>query len=132
MRWCSKSTTVTHVKAIIQLFDDQSKAREILKTAEFYCDSTEDYIALAKGCAEVLYEPERIDDLMEEVAQIASKGEEFADLAYACTLGWNLRITGQWCLRFSDRLFPISLVERYCNLLLHKRLPSTQTPYLAI
>ena len=75
--------SVAYAKLIVQLFDDQIKAREILKTAEFYCNTTEDYIALAKGCAEVLDEPERIDDLLEEAAQIAMAGEEFADLAYA-------------------------------------------------
>ena len=75
--------SVAHAKAIIQLFDDQSKAREILKTAEFYCNYTEDYVALAKGFTEVLGEPERTDKLLEEAAQIVMAGEGFAELAYA-------------------------------------------------
>lgn len=75
--------SVEHAKAIIQLFDDQSKAQETMESARFNCDNSEDYITLARGFAEVLCEPERIDSLLEEAVQIATPGEDFADLAYA-------------------------------------------------
>ena len=75
--------SVEHAKAIIQLFDDQSKAQEIMESAKFNCDNSEDYIALARGFTEVLCEPGRIDYLLEEAVQIATPGGDFADLAYA-------------------------------------------------
>ena len=75
--------SVEHAKAIIQLFDDQSKAQEIMESAKFNCDNSEDYITLARGFTEVLCEPGRIDYLLEEAVQIATPGGDFVDLAYA-------------------------------------------------
>ncbi len=77
----SIADSVSFAKAIIQF--DQSQARKLLENAAMDCKDFEDYIELAQGFAEVLGEPERIDDLLEEAAQIAMEGEEFADLAYA-------------------------------------------------
>ena len=77
------SDSVEHAKAIIQLFDDQSKALEIMESAKFNCDCSEDYIALASGFKEVLCEPRQIDYLLEKAVQIAALGEDFVDLAYA-------------------------------------------------
>ena len=75
--------SVAYAKLIVQWYDDKDQVRRVLENAAIDCEDFEDYIELAQGFAEVLGEPEWIDDLLEEAAQIAMEGEEFADLAYA-------------------------------------------------
>ena len=75
--------SVAYAKLIVQWYDDKDQARRVLENAAMDCEDFEDYIELVQGIREVLGEPERIDELLEKAAQIATPGENFADLAYA-------------------------------------------------
>lgn len=79
----SVTDTVWFAKEFNEKFDDKDYVRKLLENVVIDCEDFQDYIQLVWGLADVRGEPEQIDDLLENAAQIASSGEEFVDLAYA-------------------------------------------------